>query len=131
MRRSMVFLFAFLMLASCNMTSDYIKYDKSFDLSYGKCVSTRNGMVSVCFDSVISESRCPDGAMCVWAGEAIARFRIRIDGDYKTVDLSTYLKKDTLMHGYKFMFINLSPYPSIDKQIRPKDYTARIMVREE
>lgn len=131
MRRSIVFLFALLALSSCDMKPDCLKYDKSFDLSYGKCTSTHYNIVSVCFDSVICDSRCPYGVNCFWAGEAIARFRIRVHHDSRTVDLSTFFKKDTLINGYRFTFVNLSPYPSFDKPVVLNDYKARIMVSEE
>ena len=70
----------------------------------------------LCFDSLMSDSRCPANAMCVWQGTAIAKFSFTKDNETKTFVLSTLemppsYTKDTVLMGYKIEFVNLSPYP--------------------
>ena len=69
-----------------------------------------------CFTKVVSDSRCPANAMCVWQGAATATFSFTKNGDSHLFNLSTITMKpnytkDTVIAGYKIEFINLSPYP--------------------
>lgn len=72
--------------------------------------------VRLCFDSLLSDSRCPANAICIWQGTATARFSLTKNKETKTFVLSTLNQpptyvKDTILMGYKIEFINLSPYP--------------------
>jgi hypothetical protein len=74
-----------------------------------------NDNLRLCFDSLISDSRCPANAICVWAGSAVAKFSLRKDGESGTFTLATLkhgnYNRDTVLFGYKIEFVNLSPYP--------------------
>ena len=72
--------------------------------------------LKLCFERVVSDSRCPANAVCVWQGAATATFSFTKNGDTHRFDLSTITMqpnytKDTVIAGYKIEFINLSPYP--------------------
>lgn len=72
--------------------------------------------LKLCFDAVVSDSRCPANAMCIWQGTATAKFSFTKNGEPQTFNLSTITMppaytKDTILSGYKIEFINLSPYP--------------------
>ncbi len=78
---------------------------------------TYNGeTVSLCFDSLIADSRCPEKAMCIWEGTAIAKFSFTKNNTTYPVKLSTHdfypqFPKDTTIENYKIEFLNLYPYP--------------------
>lgn len=76
-----------------------------------------DNQVRLCFDSVISDSRCPANVICVWAGIAICKFSFFVNNQLHPVILSTYssgiYNKDTVLSGYKIELINLLPYPGI------------------
>jgi len=98
---------------------------KGFELKEGsveiKLKSCADGKVSannykLCFDELISDSRCPANAMCIWQGTAVAKFSLTKNKDTYSFVLSTLAmpgtyNKDTTMFGYKIEFVNLSPYP--------------------
>ena len=72
--------------------------------------------LKLCFTAVISDSRCPANAVCIWEGAATASFSFTKNGDTHRFNLSTITmkpsySKDTVIAGYKIEFINLSPYP--------------------
>lgn len=72
--------------------------------------------VKLGFDAVVSDSRCPANAMCVWQGAATAAFSFSKNGATHRFNLSTltmkpHYTKDTVLAGYKIEFINLLPYP--------------------
>jgi hypothetical protein len=80
----------------------------------------------LCFDSLISDSRCPANAMCIWQGTATAKFSLTKNGETKTFVLNTLHQpptytKDTVLMGYKIEFVNLSPYPGTAPMPVPAD----------
>jgi hypothetical protein len=81
--------------------------------------------LGLCFDSLISDSRCPANAVCVWAGAAVAKFSLTKNGQPTSFTLSTLkfadYNKDTVLMGYKIEFVNLSPYPGTVPAPVPSD----------
>jgi len=72
--------------------------------------------VKISFDAVVSDSRCPANAVCIWQGTATATFSFSKNGNSHRFNLSTitmapHYIKDTIISGYKIEFINLLPYP--------------------
>ena len=72
--------------------------------------------LKLCFDAVVSDSRCPANVVCIWQGAATASFSFTKNGKTHHFNLSTIkmqpnYTKDTVIAGYKIEFINLSPYP--------------------
>lgn len=72
--------------------------------------------VKITFDAVVSDSRCPANAICVWQGAATATFSFSKNNSNHRFNLSTITmapnySKDTIIAGYKIEFINLLPYP--------------------
>ena len=81
---------------------------------------------SLCFDELISDSRCPANAMCIWQGTAVAKFSLTKNNQKYSFVLSTVAmpgtyNKDTTMFGYKIEFVNLSPYPGTVSAPVPAD----------
>jgi hypothetical protein len=67
--------------------------------------------------------------VCIWAGEAIARFEVTNNGhDPEFINLRAGTI-DTVIHSYKFSFVDLQPYPHTERPIQPGDYTARVIIR--
>jgi hypothetical protein len=88
------------------------------EIAINKCAGgeINNDKLKLCFQQVISDSRCPANAICIWQGTAVAKFSLTKNGKTHSFVLSTLnmpgtYNKDTSLFGYKFEFINLSPYP--------------------
>ena len=103
-------------------------FNDTIDLAYKKCLTDFAGHTTFCFDSVVTDSRCPVHAVCIWAGQAIGRFKITSDNSTKYVNLYTHTI-DADVNGYKLSFIDLLPYPIAGQQTKPGDYKARIIIR--
>ena len=106
-----------------------LRLNDTIEISYKDCLYDPNRQFYICLDSVISDSRCPDGVECVWAGEATARFKIE---KFNCSPVFFVLKEgaeDTVIEGIKVSFLKLLPYPKYGTQIRPENYKARIIVK--
>lgn len=106
-----------------------LKFNKTIYLKYGECISDYGMRNTICFDSVLTDSRCPENVVCVRAGEAIVRFRFEsFEKESRIVDLYTGTM-DTLINGYHFSLMDLLPYPNTEHPTSQEDYKAKIMVR--
>lgn len=100
----------------------------TIDLAYKDCIYDSEFQTYICFDSVLTDSRCPQGVVCVWAGNAAARFKFdKLNNNPFFIDLYTHT--GTIINGYDFTFLELSPYPKLGIQIKPEDYKARIILK--
>jgi hypothetical protein len=106
-----------------------LKFNDIIYLGYGECTSDFDKRNVICFDTVLTDSRCPENAECVWAGVAIVRFRFEAYGkETRLIDLYAGTN-DTIINGYKFSFIDLLPYPNTENQTSLKDYKAKIILK--
>ncbi len=108
---------------------DHLEFNKTIYLGYGACISDCGMQNTICFDSVLADSRCPEDVVCVWAGEAIVRFRFESSGkESRVIDLHSGTM-DTLINGYSFSFVDLLPYPNTKHPTSLHDYKAKIIIK--
>lgn len=74
----------------------------------------------ICFDSLITDSRCPKGGECIWQGTAIIKIRFHETDNTHSILMSLkgfpglgYIS-DTAINGYQIIFTDLKPYPDIN-----------------
>ncbi len=74
----------------------------------------------ICFDSLLTDSRCPEGGVCVWQGNAVIKVTFHESDTAHTffMSLKGYpafgdYQSDTTINGYQISFTNLEPYPDI------------------
>jgi len=105
------------------------------------------GDIGIKFKKVISDSRCPEGTTCIWAGEVTVLIEFYEDGNYKgekTIVGTNILAGETeIIHNpaislseffqigdLKLTGIVVKPYPR-SKKILAEEYSLRLMVSEE
>jgi hypothetical protein len=70
-----------------------------------------NGL-TVTFVGVKEDSRCPENARCVWAGNAVVELRIQGGADSVSMTLNTELEPKTIgVRDLRFSIGSLMPYP--------------------
>ncbi|PTM11281.1 MAG: hypothetical protein DA407_01955 [Bacteroidetes bacterium] len=96
----------------------------------------QNG-ITIKFDDVITDSRCPKGVTCVWAGEVVVLVTIYNDGkksEQKKLTLSpTSQLQDLTGNLYitdtlKLTAINVFPYPDTKSKIDKKEYGLKVQI---
>ncbi|MGA3245743.1 MAG: hypothetical protein ABSE41_14090 [Bacteroidota bacterium] len=104
---------------------DTIRLGEEFVLRFGERVSLPDTNVTLVFQDVTEDSRCPDGVVCVWEGNA----RILLGVNQSTVTLNTTLDPKKASFGRYVIRLNcLSPYPMIDRRTQKKEYVAALVV---
>lgn len=106
--------------------------DETFKLSAGGVAVIQGEDLQIGFDRVASDSRCPRGSRCITEGEAIVRVWLskaphgRADRELRTTPPSA---AEALYESYRITLVALEPYPEVDREIRPSDYVATLLVR--
>jgi hypothetical protein len=116
---------------SCNKTMEEKQYQFPF-IELNHCADTTiNGQsFQICFDSLVSDSRCPANVECIWQGEATVKLSVQGGGLHQSFKLSTFnnlpvFRNDTTLSGYKIKLLSVSPYPGLDPQL---PYTVKLSV---
>jgi hypothetical protein len=121
--------FIFLSFAQDPGSRDQVELGQEFNIKKGKEVVIRGEKVRITFRSVLNDSRCPTGGVCVWAGNAQVAFEVaKKNKKQVVVMLNTYSEpKEIVYKGFKIKLIALSPYPKVSEPIDPKDYEATMI----
>jgi hypothetical protein len=107
-----------------------VQLDKPFALAVDETAVLEGGL-SVRFESVIEDSRCPSDVLCVWEGNAEIAIEVATGGeDPASVRLSTNpsFATEATYRSYTIELIGLEPYPRTDPWI-DEPYRATMAVR--
>jgi len=117
-----------------DLTSKLILGD-SIDLSISETIYNYESEISIKFDSVINDSRCPTNVTCIWEGNAAMKYSFSKYNNSISFVLNTNggpnFKRDTVIFAYKIEFLNLYPYPEDPGEISQSDYFSKILILKE
>ena len=131
-------IFSIIIVFSCsNDDSNHIiqydlETDKNILIDNGKCLHIKDKEYEICFISV-SDSRCPSGGVCVWAGDAAVKFNFKNSSENKFFTLHTHesFQQDTIINNLHIELINVFPYPELHSSINQNDYSVELIISEQ
>lgn len=132
-------LLAATMLLSSNCETDEDTNDLlTKELSLGDTVELQQSIIyqptgsdlSILFDSIVNDSRCPSNVQCITMGNAKAAITIYRKDQEANVTLNTHPDNQQVIRkdGFNIQLIDVLPYPATSDPIPPKDYTIRMVV---
>ncbi|UJH90323.1 hypothetical protein LZ575_15905 [Antarcticibacterium sp. 1MA-6-2] len=92
------------------------------------------GDSSIKFKEVISDSRCPIGVTCIWAGEAVVRVELYKNGIFQKEKIETVgggkIPLDLLAEeiSYNLNGLILLPYPKVETTEKHDPYSLHIQI---
>lgn len=107
------------------------KVGEEFSLQPGGSAQIIGEALSLRFERVVSDSRCPVGVTCVWEGDAVARIQLEgTSGQTMAADLHTSpsFSAEVTFQGYRVRLVRLAPPRQEDAQISPESYVATLIV---
>ncbi len=113
------------LLCSIFACQDNTASGREFTLSIGQTVAISGEDLKITFLEVTSDSRCPSGVTCIWAGEVVCAVRIEEGTQTSIVDFiqsgntNDYSQMTYGNHRYTF---KVEPYPISGQEISDKDY---------
>jgi len=116
-------------LTNIQIRSDLILND-SIDIGFQRLYNNYDYHISLMLDYITEDSRCPTSVVCVWEGNAKAKFSFTSGNTMTEFFLNTAasFRKDTTIAGFKIQLLGLKPYPIIPGPIKQADYTATIKI---
>jgi len=103
------------------------KLNESFEMKAGETIAIKDELLSFRFDSVLNDSRCPEGVYCFWAGNAA----VSLTFSDKTDTVNTYLNPCVVTEDiYSISLLSLSPYPKSGHSISRNSYIAQFVVNK-
>jgi len=139
MKKSLPTLLLALILFSCsdfensNFTESKINsVNKESDslivsLSAGKFLRINNDFF-VRFDSVLSDSRCPEDAVCLWEGNAEISLSFIKSNRIFYYSLNTFSDpREIYFEDYKVIMIDVFPHPTTGRIILPENYLVELL----
>lgn len=100
-----------------------------FDLRVGESAVVTGGL-KVTFDRVVSDSRCPIDAICVWAGEAVLALKLSRGTDAPVErEVRADSSSPEVSHlSYRIKAVALAPYPRSDRKTPSEEILATFTV---
>lgn len=100
---------------------------EQIDFKLDRTIRYEDAPISLRFDAIVEDSRCPSSTDCVWAGRFIANMTMtREDGS--TRNFMVQLDKPITVFGYSVQLTDVRPYPTEGKTIPAKDYVITLAV---
>lgn len=122
-------LFALLSASRCEKQETF-ELGVPFEMAPGQTFQRAGGDLTITFNGISEDSRCPRGVSCVWAGQAIARFRLEADTS-REIQLVMQDGQPRLAVtealGHVFTLQEVNPYPESGKKIGEGEY--RVVVK--
>ena len=120
------------LLSGCAGPSGEIKANlgEKFSLAIGQAASIIGENLRIRFKEVITDSRCPQGVTCIWAGEASCLIEITYsETTYNKILTQPGLSEppQTDFQQYKITF-DLLPYPQKGERIENEDYRLQLEI---
>jgi hypothetical protein len=107
-----------------------VSLDQPFELRVGRSATVAGEGLTVSFQAVPSDSRCPTGVQCVWAGNAVVQVVLSKDGKAFGAELNTTLEPTSVDYlNYNVALVSLTPYPTANGgAISQSQYRATFVV---
>ena len=121
---------AIALLAGCTISTEP-RVGEEFTLEPGERVRIAETQLTVTFEEVADDSRCPLGVVCVWEGDGVVELRIADVDGVRVVMLHTNPQFDQSVEvaGVELKLISLSPYPETPGPIEPGTYEVTLQAR--
>ncbi len=99
-------------------------------LRAGQSARSPADRILITFDSVVEDSRCPQGVRCVWEGNAGIALSLKAPGGSAVVVLNTSTRFESRVSrlGFTIRLLEVSPLPEAEAPVAPADYMVTIEV---
>ena len=117
-------------MAPLAAASASVTLDEPFVLRVGRSATVAGEGLTVSFQAVPSDSRCPTGVQCIWAGNAVVQVVLSKDGKAFGAELNTGQDPTSVDYlNYNVALVSLAPYPTANGgPIAQSQYRATFVV---
>jgi hypothetical protein len=99
--------------------------DDEFWIKIGESVTLEKGSLTLKFISLAGDSRCPEGVICVWMGNA----EVILEVSKNEIRLNTLLDPtEEVVGDYNIQLRDVIPYPKVGVEYMLENYSIKIVV---
>ncbi|WP_433492365.1 hypothetical protein [Nocardia grenadensis] len=104
-----------------------------FTLAPGETIRLDDDRMTVSFDEVSADGRCPTGTACVWEGDATVVTEVTVGAQRSRHELHTNQRFATgaTVGRYRIALVALRPSPSASGPVPDGDYRADLLITRE
>lgn len=106
------------------------KRGEPFEVKAGDTRRLADDTLSVRFDGVTDDSRCPVGVQCVWEGDAVVQLTLErppAAAEARVLHTSQRFERETEYAGLVVRLVDLQPVPREGATIAPEDYRVTLV----
>jgi len=108
------------------------KLGEEFELAVHQTAQMTAEKISVTFQEVLEDSRCPVDVTCIWAGLAKVSLHVAVSGQEREISLSTSPPDNSAgFENYTFWLIKVRPVPRADQTMDRSAYVVTLRVDKE
>lgn len=78
----------------------------------------------------ISDSRCPEGVVCVWAGEVIVKGEWTANNNKSTFEIHSVTDQQKQPAGYTIKIVDAQPYPKYGTDSKPENLVISLLIQK-
>jgi hypothetical protein len=121
---------ALLACAGCSdsVTGPTVELNAEATLAPGESVRVESTNLSLRFEGVEGDSRCPADAICILGGDAVARVTVIAGDTQRSYELHTGSMQPVRHDAFVIAMVTLAPYPFSARPIAPGDYRLTVRV---
>src|SRR5262249_46169701 len=110
--------------------AEVIRLGQEFELKINQEAMIEGEGLAVGFESVLEDSRCPEGVDCIRSGNAKIRIRSSKQKHAPAhIELNTDVgPKSSSYLDYEIKLVALTPRPKADKPVQPNEYKAALII---
>jgi hypothetical protein len=124
-------IFCLFLVTGCDesITGPTIPLNTEFVLAPGSSAVIEGASLSVRFNGVTGDSRCPGDAICIQGGDAIVAVTVTSRGGTRNHELHTGNMQPVKHDDVTISLVQLAPYPFASQgPIQPDEYRATLRV---
>ncbi|MFK7775455.1 MAG: hypothetical protein AB8F94_25160 [Saprospiraceae bacterium] len=132
-----VLLISLISIGSCSKEEDFVqdldvKLEEAFELKIDELATIPERSLSIKVKDVLEDSRCPELAMCTWAGQIKLEFEITANQVTSTREIIYQEGKELILEfgDYIYSIIQVTPDNQIDEVIELSDYTFTLFIEK-
>jgi hypothetical protein len=119
-----------LLFAQQPRKAEVMRLGQEFELKINQETAIEGEGLAVVFESVLEDSRCPEGVDCIWSGNAKIRIRSsKQKHALAPIELNTDVgPKSSSYLDYEIRLVALKPRPKADKPVQSNEYKATLII---
>jgi hypothetical protein len=128
--KAVIVLYSVGLLIACDQspTRSTVPINSEFVLAPGQRAVIDGADISIQFDGVEGDSRCPADAFCIQGGDARVRVEVTSPRGRRECELHTGDMKPVRHDDVTIHLVQLAPYPFSSRTIAPDEYRVTLRV---